>query len=42
MAFKEGEKCWLHVGWLTKKEPNFDISVLNLVEEYVLCTIVDK
>ena len=42
MAFKEGDKCWLNAVWLTKKDPNYNVSMLNLVEGYVLCTVIDK
>lgn len=42
MAFKEGDKCWLNAGWLTKKDPNYNVSMFNLVEGYVLCTVIDK
>lgn len=42
MAFQGGDISWLSVGWLTKKDPNFDVIILNLVKGYVLCTVVDK
>ncbi len=40
MPFKEGDKAWVHSGWIGKKMPEIDISKLVLVESYVKVTII--